>query len=221
MNGATHKIGGIAAGLTAASLMYGAGTIIAITNQNNEIEPIIHLTGASMFCLIGGIIGSISPDLDKERTTASNKFPIVSFVIRLFTSHREFLHTLIGSTFLNYVALWFSMVVIKFFNEKSMNPTTQISIILSNIWLCIKKFLMLIGNGLDPIDCMRPLFLGILFGIYSHLILDMITPDGAPLFWPIYKKNISIAKLNGKKHGPIVSLSIIALTFVLLYFKIL
>ena len=78
-----------------------------------------------------------------------------------------------------------------------------------------------ISGGYNFIECIQPLVVGVFYGAMSHLALDIITPDGAPLFWPITNYRVSIAKLDGTKHGPVVSLCIIVFIFVGVYFKII
>ena len=216
MNGPTHKIGGIASGLVVARTMYGAGTIVTLTNASGLLEPSVKLQSISMFCVIGGVIGSLWMDIDKINTTASNKFPILSFFVRLFTKHRGMTHIPLVNVFLSYLLLWGSITLTHFINVQN-----NCNIYLLKLWDYISFGFTQISNGHSVLECMYPLWYGFLGGAISHILLDFITPEGVPILWPIIKEKKSIGKLNGKKHGPIVSTIIIASTLVCLYFNIL
>ncbi len=64
---------------------------------------------------------------------------------------------------------------------------------------------------------LQPLLSGLLVGELSHLLLDTLTPKGIPLFWPLYRRHISLLPIQ--TDGPIDHfigrLSLIATTFIL------
>lgn len=100
MMATTHRLGGIAAGITTAALIH------------------TDITG-TVIILAGALIGSIFPDIDNKNSQISHKMPITAlvvsvgkYIIRIITSslpkkqkqyinsligHRGFTHSLVGS----------------------------------------------------------------------------------------------------------------------------
>lgn len=66
-------------------------------------------------------------------------------------------------------------------------------------------FLILIYWGLKSIDSPEPYLVSILSGMLSHIVLDMITPRGVKLFYPINK---SVKLPFVFKTGGVVDLSL-------------
>lgn len=48
--------------------------------------------------------------------------------------------------------------------------------------------------------------LGLVSGYVVHLLGDMATTEGAPIFWPLTKSNIRYLPLNTSKHGTMIEL---------------
>lgn len=82
MTGKTHIIGGVA--MAAATSLYSG---IFFPDSASSI------IAYSTFLVAAGA-GAIFPDIDKRKSTISNKHPIASFFIRLFLTHRGFTHSL-------------------------------------------------------------------------------------------------------------------------------
>lgn len=137
MNKPTHVMGGIA---------LGVGIGVASSTSSIPLFGVL---------LAGTSIGAILPDIDKKNTSVSHKAPFISFITRLFTTHRGFTHSLLA------LAIFGSILY----------PVTQF------------------GN------LVRYLYYGLIIGYLSHLILDMLNPEGIPLFFPI-KFKISFAKIR-------------------------
>ena len=81
MNGKTHILGGLTLGVLGATFtksLPGASV--------NEIIPFALFLGS---CTTGAIL----PDIDKRKTKISSKHPIISFFIRIFTTHRGITHS--------------------------------------------------------------------------------------------------------------------------------
>ena len=62
-----------------------------------------------------------------------------------------------------------------------------------------------------------PFSFGLIIGYASHLLLDMITVSGIPLFYPFLNHPIRIARFRSGRDDFIVSLLLIALTGAYLY----
>lgn len=79
MNGETHKIGGVCAGIIAGAIL---------------IEPPYTLDKLTLTgVLIGGsLIGSLMPDIDHKGTTIGSKFKLISIVINNLFGHRGATH---------------------------------------------------------------------------------------------------------------------------------
>lgn len=63
-----------------------------------------------------------------------------------------------------------------------------------------------------------PFALGLIIGYFSHLLLDMLTRAGIPLFYPFSSKAFRFAKLRSGTHDAIVIVLIILGTGVYLYY---
>lgn len=141
MNKPTHVLGGIA-------LSLGCGVSINLPEQSL----------LSLGCLVAAsTFGAILPDIDKKNTAISNKHPIISFVVRLVTTHRGITHTILALLILAGL-LYFSVRAL----------------------------------GIAPVIWS---YYGLITGYMSHLILDMLNPEGIPLFFPV-KFKISILKIK-------------------------
>lgn len=141
MNKPTHVLGGIA-------LSLGCGISINLPEQSL----------ISLGCLVtASTLGAILPDIDKKNTAISNKHPIISFAVRLLTTHRGITHSLLLLLVLA-VGLYFPI------HALNIAPVT---------WS----------------------YYGLITGYMSHLVLDMLNPEGIPIFFPV-KYKVSIFKIK-------------------------
>lgn len=62
---------------------------------------------------------------------------------------------------------------------------------------------------------------GLAVGFASHLLLDIITINGIPLFYPFSKKHVSIARFRSQKNDGIVSLLSLLMTVIILVLIVL
>lgn len=62
-----------------------------------------------------------------------------------------------------------------------------------------------------------PFGLGLAVGYFSHLLLDMLTVSGIPLFYPIFRKDIRIAKLHSGRDDFMVMVFTVVITGAYLY----
>lgn len=166
MTGATHRLGGIAAGMIGAQVMFpqGAKTEIIIAT------------------ITGAVLGSLIPDIDNSRSSISRKVPVISIVISLFQSLIRGASAMMPSKERKTVR---GMVAHRGITH------SLLMVVLTTI------FLMTIGRlGLANQISVYPYFsLGIILGVLSHLILDMLA-GGVPLFCPITNTRIAIARIK-------------------------
>lgn len=163
MNKSTHVLGGIA-------LSLGCGAAISLPEQS--LISLGCLAAASTF-------GAILPDIDKKNTAISNKHPVISFVVRLVTTHRGITHTLLA-------LLIFAGLL--YFPVRAL--------------------------GIAPVIWS---YYGLITGYMSHLILDMLNPEGIPLFFPI-KFKISIFKIKTGGIGEYIVRLILFISVIWLFY---
>ena len=133
----THIMGGVAFALA-----------IPLITPINEAAPLVALT-------LSAGVAALLPDIDKKNTAISNKHKLVSFVFRLFCTHRGFTHSLLALFLFAGITLPLST-------------------------------LPYIG---------RYIYMGLVLGYFSHLILDMLNPDGVPVLFPL-KYRLSLMKIK-------------------------
>ena len=102
MNYKTHKIGGICAGAIVVS------SVVPNTLNSLASFDVKSISIASLI-MVGSVIGSSIPDIDKRGSHISKKLGIVSAFASM-TGHRKFFHSpifiIIFSGILNYLALY-------------------------------------------------------------------------------------------------------------------
>lgn len=85
--------------------------------------------------------------------------------------------------------------------------------------LLFTYFLIFIGC-LFPISIrgyLMPLFMGMSIGYGSHLLLDMLTISGIPLFYPLSNQSVRMLKLRSGRDDLLVSIVMISCTGLYLY----
>ena len=172
-----------------------AGLICAdlLLGSNLSLETLA-ITGAMTSV---GALGGIFCDIDTRTSKISKKLPITSFILNFFVKHRGITHT--------YIPYVIATIVLFF-------PASILSFILSGITNLINYSILAIYILLA---------LAFLCGVTSHFILDMITTEGVPILYPIYKKKISIARFTEKKnsHKFFIKLCCLIAVFITLYFN--
>lgn len=214
MDGRTHKYVGVCCGIMTAEALIGQN----ITKENLLLGGML---------VTGSMMGSLIMDIDKKGTKASNKLPIISFIIRLFTTHRGLIH---------YPSLWVAITygMIHWLN----NMTEKTMLIMTSLYCtiaiyCFMKFLLmklkqfkgkyrnlkrcivgiLTGIAVSYVSYSQGVvfmntflfcvIIGIVVGIGTHIFLDMLTPDGIPLFAPFCFKRFHLLNLT-EKDGPAI-----------------
>lgn len=112
MDGKTHRLGGITAGVATASFLATRGASVDFLSYG--------------LIIYGGALGGLIPDIDHPNSTISKRHKTISKFVTSFTKHRGITHTLLGvgafflallflSTFLpvfiQYYAMLFSVGV--------------------------------------------------------------------------------------------------------------
>lgn len=166
MNKPTHMMGGVVFALT-------AGTIAGVDRNLPSLTLFGVFTAASA-------IGGLLPDIDKKNTAISHKAKLVSFVVRLFTTHRGFTHSLLALVLLGGIL-----------------------------------YTPVMAAGIDWVTYG---YYGILLGYLSHLVLDMLNPEGIPLLFPVkFKVRIAGIKTGGIMEHVFRALLVVVTAILLFY----
>lgn len=147
--------------------------------------------------LIGSsILGSLYPDIDEPNSIVGQKVTLLSKVVKKIFGHRGLIHTPFNMTLLT-VGLYLLHLY------KAPN------------WI----------EGVDyaKIPWMLYITIGFFAGYLSHIILDLMTPQGIMLFFPITDKKFNIFNLRGKRKDFICSALLIAGTglYIMIKYKVL
>lgn len=128
--------------------------------------------------LIGGAaLGSLLPDIDHPESKISRANPVTW----LFAILYRFVLDLVSIIFKILITpLGWCGVKIPPLSSGHRGPLTHggLGIILFTLLL-------------SPLLSWTPtIFYGLMIGVLSHIFLDMLNPQGVPLMWPLWKKNI-------------------------------
>lgn len=156
MTGATHRVGGVVCALAGYTLLESKGMLI------NDVNPILQLAVMYPFA----IYGSTFSDLDHHWQSAPSK-DVVSFcvnkILHLTTDLRKKTKS--------------KNPVLKVFDAKHRSWQTHSDLFLLIMLLVSFKFIFSPIDGANSIIG-KLVFTGFILGIISHLILDMLTPEG-------------------------------------------
>lgn len=110
-----------------------------------------------------------------------------------------------------------SFAINKTFGHRGITHTLLFVFLISFLFWLLSLFL--IPSSLTFL--FYSFFVGCVIGIVSHLVLDMSTKSGVPLFYPISKKNISILPIKTGSFGEtiyFICLGIILVLYVYVYY---
>lgn len=172
MQGATHRVGGALCAVVGYSWLQSKGLLAS------GVNPLLQLTVMYPFAVYGAIL----PDLDQNWNACPSK-DIISYgihkVLHLGTGIRQ-------KTGKN---------ILPVFDAKHRSwQTHSLESLLLMIWACIAVF----SNMTIQIDALlfRLVASGLVLGVVSHLILDLLTPEGIVLGIPSLicrkKKNLHL-----------------------------
>lgn len=184
MTGKTHRVGGMLGGLIGFSVLKDSGLLM---QDVSEPLQLIMVYASSMY-------GSILSDMDHDWSKCPSKdaFSWVLWkVLHLSTPIRKFLEN--GGK----IRKWFYKHlkgVLEFFDSKHRSWQTHSDLTLILVILSVIVLPRNVGSNLDGIIC-TILGEGILFGIISHLLLDMLCPDG---IWSFILAPIKLLKKSSK-----------------------
>lgn len=175
MTGKTHRVGGMLCALGGYVLLENKGLLA------RDINPVLQLTVIYPFAIYGSIVS----DLDHNWNSSPSK-DIVSYIINRLLHLSSFLGN--EKTKTNFILNLFDA------NHRSWQTH-------SDLFLVVMLFLayrLLNLTGIQKADALiiRLVFTGLIFGVISHLVLDMLTPEG---IWCI---GLMIFDKSGKKKIP-------------------
>lgn len=156
MTGATHRVGGVVCALAGYTILESKGMLI------NDVNPILQLAVMYPFAIYGSTVS----DLDHHWQSAPSK-DVVSFcinkVLHLTTDLRKKTKS--------------KNPVLAVFDAKHRSWQTHSDLFLFIMLLLSFQFIFSPIDGANSIIG-KLVFTGFLLGIISHLILDMLTPEG-------------------------------------------
>lgn len=153
MTGKTHRVGGMLCCLAGYSLLESKGMLI------DNVDPLLQLTVMYPFAIYGSVVS----DLDHNWNSAPSK-DIVSFCIN------KILHLTTGIKKK-------SKSVLNLFDAKHRSWQTHSDLFLVLI-IMLSHYLLNLNIGSVNTVVLKLVSTGLLLGIISHLLLDMITPEG-------------------------------------------
>lgn len=237
MLGKTHRLGGIMIGATAP--------IVIEKTLHMPIENVALFTTVT---ILGGAIGSLFPDLDHQNSIISKKLKPVSKIVREFTHHRGLTHTLIGwiifgviSFIISYISINFLQNNIDYYEKVVIGIICGLIISSSVVFIFnslnkyahivkkkeIKKisllsflfgFILIFVFNKVVISYIPIYLLGMFLGYGIHILYDMFTVSGVPLFYPFNKEPVRFAKFKtGGIIEIIASVISIIITIIALY----
>lgn len=166
MTGATHRVGGVVCALAGYTILEQKGMLIS------DVSPLLQLTVMYPFAIYGSTVS----DLDHHWQSAPSK-DIVSFCINKILHLTTDLRKRTGS----------KNPVLAIFDAKHRSWQTHSDLFL--ILMIILSF-QAIGSSISGANSiiMKLVFTGFILGIISHLILDMLTPEG---IWCTFSTTLS------------------------------
>lgn len=197
MTGKTHRVGGMLGGLVGFSVLKSKGLLVA---DMSEPLQLLMMYASSMY-------GSVLSDMDHEWSSCPSKDAlswVIWRVLHFTTPIRRYLEK--GGK----IRKWFYRKlkgILEFFDSKHRSWQTHSDltlILLVYLTIYLPKYL---GTGIDGVISII-LCEGILFGLLSHLLLDMLTTDG---IWSFILAPLKLLKKSSKDSikGCLVRLSLV------------
>jgi len=180
MLGKTHRVGGTLCVLGGFALLKSRGMLLG------DVNPLIQLTVMYPF----SIYGSTVSDLDHDWHSCPSK-DVVSYAIN------KILH--LASPLIDCIGEKSPISkVLSIFDAKHRSWQTHSDLtLLGMIWL-MNYFVNTSVTSADAV-ILRLVFTGLIMGVISHLILDMLTPEGIWCFSTVILRKITKKKIFPEK----------------------
>jgi membrane-bound metal-dependent hydrolase YbcI (DUF457 family) len=177
MQGKTHRVGGVLCALAGYSILESKGMLIS------DVSPLLQLTVMYPFA----IYGSIFSDLDHNPHSIPSK-DIVSVGVNRILHITSKLNKDNKS----------DNILIQIFDADHRSWQTHSDLFLI---ICIALSVGLIGGGIDSANdiILKLVATGFILGVISHLILDLLTPEGIWFMFGTVISSLSEHKINPKK----------------------
>ena len=218
MMGVQHKAVGIGFGL--ASSMYLAEALEA--------------PAPAVLAFATCVAGSMLPDIDHDKTKIGRKRKFATDLLSKLTTSAIMAIIAVGTIII--VALSVGMINVGISLEQ-----VALAVILALAFIVVRKMIsksstfkwmtkhrglmhtlippiiIFIAAGASDFIYWCSAFIGLGIGYVSHLLADMLTVEGCPVLWPIYKGNIRLLKLKTKNASTwLAAIALAALPVVLI-----
>ena len=180
MTGKTHRVGGMLCVLGGYSLLESKGMLLG------NVSPLLQLAVMYPFA----IYGSVASDLDHDWHSCPSK-DVVSLAIN------KVLHLTSGIVErLNEKSTAYKILSIFDANHRSWQTHSDLTLL-----AMIMVMTNLMNNSVNSVDSViiRLIFTGLILGVISHLVLDMLTPEGIWSFITIAIRKVTKNKLFPEK----------------------
>lgn len=212
MMGVQHKTVGIG---------FGFATAMYIAEVMEQPAPAIIALGAC-------VAGSMLPDIDHDRTKIGRKRKVVTDIAGKLT-------TTAIVAIIAVLGILIVAVSVGLINSNLDMTELLIALVLVIGFIFVRKFIansntykwmtkhrglmhtlippaiLFIAADASSFIYWNTFFMGACVGYLSHLLADMLTVEGCPILWPIYKGNIRILKLKTKNASTWIAAIILAI----------
>lgn len=187
--------GHIAAGAICAS----SAAVIATKSTDNTI-----IFANALFCALSSLLTSQLADIDTPESRISKAFPIMKIITNKIVLVMEFCAICVLICTLQfaqshvtvkeyrYLLLFIIIFAVQIWLMKNLQHRGITHTLLFNCLLSgIIVYPITIGSNNNYYFIFA---LGLIVGLFSHLLFDTITIQGCPLFFPFKKKNVKLLK---------------------------
>jgi membrane-bound metal-dependent hydrolase YbcI (DUF457 family) len=159
MEGRSHKLLGLTAGIVVDSLAHLSGPPLMLATS---ISAGLLVKKGVFYSMV--TLGSILPDIDNAHSMVGHKLGWISREIQHVAGHRRFCHSLLGLALGGLVALALEYLVIYLLAQKGLVFPARF------------------------IEASHLVVVAVLFGCLTHLAADGLAEGGVPLLWPSHKR---------------------------------
>lgn len=159
MEGRSHLLVGLTAGVVLDSIMHVSGSPLTMADKvplSLIVDKFIYYSAVAF--------GALLPDIDNARSMMGHRFGIISKEIQRLAGHRTIFHSLLGLALGSLLAIGLERLVVSLLSQRGFEFPAAVTA----------------GSHL--------VFYGILFGCMMHIAADALTIGGVPLLWPNRKR---------------------------------